>query len=116
MGTLEPRSVIQSTRYIARHKARRVSIFEAEALAVDPVKKTVDIADNSVIRGAIDHMTIPYDILVYAVGSEVQTFGIPGVQEVSLCYSVAFRDDIDFAPLQHSNFLKELPDAEKVSS
>ncbi|KAG8842705.1 NADH:ubiquinone oxidoreductase [Tulasnella sp. 330] len=95
VGTLEARSVIQSTRYIARHKARRVSIFEAEALAVDPVKKTVDIADNSSIRGAVDHMTIPYDILVYAVGSEVQTFGIPGVKE-------------------HSNFLKELPDAEKL--
>lgn len=83
VGTLEARSVIQSTRYIARHKARRVSIFEAEALAVDPVKKTVDIADNSSIKGAVDHMTIPYDILVYAVGSEVQTFGIPGVKEVS---------------------------------
>ncbi|KAG8905734.1 NADH:ubiquinone oxidoreductase [Tulasnella sp. 403] len=95
VGTLEPRSIIQSTRYVARHKARRVSIYEAEALNVDPHNKQVTIADTSDIKGEVNNITIPYDILVYAVGAETQTFGIPGVKE-------------------HSCFLKELPDAEKL--
>ncbi|KAG8905199.1 NADH:ubiquinone oxidoreductase, partial [Tulasnella sp. 417] len=95
VGTLEARSIIQSTRYVARHKERRVSIYEAEALKVDPHNKQVTIADLSDIKGDVNNMTIPYDILVYAVGAETQTFGIPGVKE-------------------HSCFLKELPDAEKL--
>ena len=41
VGTLEPRSIIQPTRYITRHKKRRVAVYEAEAHAVDPDKKTV---------------------------------------------------------------------------
>ncbi|KAG8938661.1 NADH:ubiquinone oxidoreductase, partial [Tulasnella sp. 424] len=93
--TLEARSIIQSTRYVARHKARRVSIYEAEALKVDPHTKQVTIADLSDIKGDVNNMTIPYDILVYAAGAETQTFGIPGVKE-------------------HSCFLKELPDAENT--
>lgn len=40
--------------------------------------------------------TIPYDYMVYAVGAEVQTFGIPGVKE-------------------HACFMKEIGDAERVS-
>ncbi|KAG9010273.1 NADH:ubiquinone oxidoreductase [Tulasnella sp. 427] len=95
VGTLEARSIIQSTRYVARHKARRVSIYEAEALKVDPHAKQVTIADLSDIKGDVNNMTIPYDVLVYAVGAETQTFGIPGVKE-------------------HSCFLKELPDAERL--
>ena len=83
VGTLEPRSVIQSTRYVARHKERRVSIYEAEALKVNVNDKTVLITDTSDIKGAVDHISIPYDILVYAVGAETQTFGIPGVRELS---------------------------------
>ncbi|KAG8936679.1 NADH:ubiquinone oxidoreductase [Tulasnella sp. 418] len=95
VGTLEARSIMQSIRYIARHKARKVAIYEAEALNVDPHKKLVTIEDTSEIKGSIDHITIPYDILVYAIGAETQTFGIPGVKE-------------------HSCFLKEIPDAEKL--
>jgi len=41
VGTLEPRSIIQPTRYITRHKKRRVAVYEAEAHVVDPAKKTV---------------------------------------------------------------------------
>jgi len=43
----------------------------------------------------VSNTKIPYDYLVYAVGAEVQTFGIPGVQE-------------------HACFMKEMHDAEKV--
>lgn len=39
--------------------------------------------------------SIPYDMIVYAVGAENNTFGIPGVAE-------------------HGNFLKEVWDAEKI--
>jgi NADH dehydrogenase FAD-containing subunit len=35
VGTLNPRSIIQPTRYITRHKARTVSVIEAEATDVD---------------------------------------------------------------------------------
>jgi NADH:ubiquinone reductase (non-electrogenic) len=41
VGTLEPRSIIQPTRYITRHKKRKVAVYEAEAQEVDPAKKTV---------------------------------------------------------------------------
>ncbi|KZO90627.1 FAD/NAD(P)-binding domain-containing protein [Calocera viscosa TUFC12733] len=95
VGTLEPRSIIQPTRYITRHKKRRVEVYEGEAKSVDVENKTVTFADNSDIKGAVSATTIPYDYLVYAVGAENQTFGIPGVRE-------------------HTCFLKELPDAEKL--
>ena len=41
VGTLEPRSIIQPTRFITRHKKRRVAVYEAQAQEVDPIKKTV---------------------------------------------------------------------------
>ncbi|CAK5274226.1 unnamed protein product [Mycena citricolor] len=94
VGTLSPRSLLQPTRYVTRHKARSVKVIEAEAQSVDPVNKTVSFIDNSDIQGSVSSTTIPYDYLVYAVGAEVQTFGIPGVQE-------------------HACFMKELQDAEK---
>jgi NADH:ubiquinone reductase (non-electrogenic) len=43
----------------------------------------------------VSSTTIPYDYLVYAVGAETQTFGIPGVKE-------------------HACFMKELHDAERM--
>jgi len=94
VGTLNPRSIIQSIRYITRHKARNVSVIEAEATDVDPINKTIAFNDNSDIKGNISSTTIPYDYLVYAVGAETQTFNIPGVKE-------------------HACFMKELHDAER---
>ncbi|KAF9479533.1 FAD/NAD(P)-binding domain-containing protein [Pholiota conissans] len=95
VGTLNPRSIIQPTRYITRHKARQVSVIEAEATDVDPVNKTVTFIDNSDIKGLVSATTISYDYLVYGVGAEVQTFNIPGVKE-------------------HACFMKELADAERM--
>jgi NADH:ubiquinone reductase (non-electrogenic) len=113
VGTLEPRSIIQPTRYITRHKKRRVAVYEAEAQAVDPVKKTVTCSgeqsfggggcradlhamlDLSDIKADAGSVTIPYDYLVYAVGCENQTFGIQGVND-------------------YACFLKELSDADKI--
>ncbi|CAE6441098.1 unnamed protein product [Rhizoctonia solani] len=95
IGTLDSRSIIQPTRYITRHKSRRVYVYEAEAQEVDPKNKTVTFADNSPVKGNVSSTTIPYDYLVYAVGAETQTFGIPGVRE-------------------NACFMKELHDAEKL--
>ncbi|RPD56514.1 NADH dehydrogenase [Lentinus tigrinus ALCF2SS1-7] len=95
VGTLAPRSIIQPTRYLTRHKKRQVTVIEASATDVDPHTKTVTFADTSEIQGAVSNTTIPYDYLVFAVGAEVQTFNIPGVRE-------------------HACFMKELEDAEKM--
>jgi NADH:ubiquinone reductase (non-electrogenic) len=54
-------------------------------------------ADETEVQGEVSSTTIPFDYLVYAVGAETQTFGIPGVKE-------------------HACFMKEIQDAEKVSS
>lgn len=59
------------------------------------INKTITFSDASEIKGAVSTTTIPYDYLVYAVGAETQTFGIPGVKE-------------------HACFMKELHDAEKA--
>lgn len=54
-------------------------------------------ADETEVQGEVSSTTIPFDYLIYAVGAETQTFGIPGVKE-------------------HACFMKEIQDAEKVSS
>ncbi|KAF9465885.1 pyridine nucleotide-disulfide oxidoreductase-domain-containing protein [Collybia nuda] len=95
VGTLNPRSIIQPTRYITRHKTRAVSVIEADAQEVDPINKTVTFTDSSEIQGDVSSTTISYDYLVFAVGAEVQTFGIPGVKE-------------------NACFMKELADAERM--
>ncbi|KAK0199827.1 pyridine nucleotide-disulfide oxidoreductase-domain-containing protein [Desarmillaria ectypa] len=91
VGTLTSRAILQPTRYVTRHKAREVTVIEAEAREVDPHKKTVTFTDDQ----GKSSKTIPYDYLVYAVGAEVQTFGTPGVQEKAC-------------------FMKEIQDAEKM--
>ncbi|SJL09239.1 related to NDE1-mitochondrial cytosolically directed NADH dehydrogenase [Armillaria ostoyae] len=91
VGTLTSRAILQPTRYVTRHKAREVTVIEAEAREVDPNKKTVTFTDDQ----GKSSKTIPYDYLVYAVGAEVQTFGTPGVQEKAC-------------------FMKEIQDAEKM--
>ncbi|KAF5366561.1 hypothetical protein D9758_008998 [Tetrapyrgos nigripes] len=95
VGTLSQKSILQPTRYVARHKTRAVTVIEAEGKKVDPIHKTVTFEDDSEIQGTVHQTTIPYDYLVYAVGAEVQTFGIPGVQEKAC-------------------FMKELADAENM--
>lgn len=94
-GTLSPRSIIQPTRYMTRHKKRQVSVIEASATDVDPINQTVTFKDTSEVQGLVSSTTMKYDYLVYAVGAETQTFNIPGVRE-------------------HACFMKELDDAEKM--
>ncbi|GJE93987.1 NADH dehydrogenase-like protein [Phanerochaete sordida] len=94
-GTLSPRSIIQPTRYMTRHKKRQVSVIEASATDVDPHTQTVTFKDMSEVQGLTSTTTMKYDYLVYAVGAETQTFNIPGVRE-------------------NACFMKELDDAEKM--
>ncbi len=47
VGTLEARSIIQPTRFITRHKKRKVAVYEAKATDVDPIKKTVTFEGGS---------------------------------------------------------------------
>ena len=47
LGTLSPRSILQPTRYVARHKSREVQVIEAEAKSVDPINKTVTFEGTS---------------------------------------------------------------------
>lgn len=51
-------------------------------IAIDRQAKTVTISGrNSETGPSIPERTLPYDILVLALGSEPRTFGTPGVQE-----------------------------------
>jgi len=63
--------------------------------SVDPIQKTVTFTDANEKEVDVKTTTIPYDELVYTVGAENNTFGIPGVKE-------------------HACFLKEVWDAERV--
>ena len=52
VGTIEARSIIQPTRYITRHKKRRVAVYEANAQEVDPVKKVVSCSGKPLPHGS----------------------------------------------------------------
>ncbi|PWN40104.1 FAD/NAD(P)-binding domain-containing protein [Ceraceosorus guamensis] len=98
VGTVSPRSIAQPTRHNTRYKTREVQVLEAEATKINVKDKTVTFEDrNSEIYGANNgsETTVKYDYLVVAVGSQNQTFNIPGIKE-------------------HAFFLKELQDASKI--
>ena len=78
VGTLDARSIIEPTRFIARHKKRRIDVIEGEVETVDHKNRTVTFIDTSDIKGETTSTTIPYDYLVYGIGAENATFGIPG--------------------------------------
>jgi NADH:ubiquinone reductase (non-electrogenic) len=92
VGTVEARSLIEPVRALLPGKPGDASFFEAAAIAVDPVARTVRCKDESEITAANPEFTLPYDKLVVAVGAPPNTFGTPGVRE-------------------HAKFLKEVDDA-----
>lgn len=97
VGTINGRSIAQPTRQLTRYLPREVQVLEAEATKVDAKNRTVTFEDKSEVRGALGTVTLPFDYLVYTVGTAPQTFGIEGVSK-------------------HGCFLKELTDAEKIRS
>lgn len=87
VGTLEFRSIIEPIR-AARSN---VEFFQATCIGLDHKKKTI------LCQGVFDRkrFTLHYDILIIAVGSAVNTYGIAGVGQYAL-------------------FLKELSDARAI--
>ncbi|CAR30675.1 KLTH0H15708p [Lachancea thermotolerans CBS 6340] len=94
VGTIELKSIVEPVRSIARRAPGEVTYYEAEALDVDPVGKTVKV--KSVSGSDADAVRdLKYDYLVVGVGAQPTTFGIPGVFE-------------------NASFLKEIPDAQEI--
>ena len=102
VGTLDARSIIEPTRFIARHKKRQIDVIEGEVENVDHKNRTVTFIDTSDIKGETTTTTIPYDYLIYGIGAENATFGIPGVKEHA-CFlkevRAPARDSSDWAAL-----------------
>ena len=87
-GAVEDRSIVESIRRPIASKGYRY--FEANALSVDPVRKTVRCRgsdhtfqdeDDLAKSQAWKEFDLEYDYLVTAVGAVPNTFGVPGVQE-----------------------------------
>ncbi|KAI9296461.1 NADH dehydrogenase [Neoconidiobolus thromboides FSU 785] len=85
VGTLEHRSILESIRYIIRHKTGNVQFVEADCTKIDSKNNKITIKDTSEIQGKINSSELYYDYLVVAVGAETATFNIPGVKEYSCC-------------------------------
>lgn len=43
VGTIDIRSLVEPTRFIARHKSRTVKVVEAECTHIDPETKSITI-------------------------------------------------------------------------
>ncbi|KAI8997307.1 hypothetical protein BDB01DRAFT_770594 [Pilobolus umbonatus] len=97
VGTVDVRSLVEPTRFIARHKSRDVKVCEAECTHIDPANKVVTIKNNSDIAGNESESALPYDYLIIGVGAMNATFGIEGVEK-------------------YGCFLKEVWDAQKIRS
>ena len=102
VGTVEPRTIVESIRSICPH----IKFVEAECTAVDHKKKTIQVIPTdakfiSSSRAVMDStrtrpgFEMAYDKLVVAVGAENNTFDTPGVRE-------------------HAHFLKEIVDARRI--
>eukprot|EP00957_Ditylum_brightwellii_P043852 3325251-Ditylum_brightwellii.AAC.1 len=93
VGTVEYRSITEPVREI-NPKAKYV---EATASSIDTHTNTIT-CESVVCEGnscTINEFELNYDKLVYAVGAQTNTFGIPGVRE-------------------YCCFLKQIEDAQKV--
>lgn len=90
-GCIEHRSIMEPIRSIIRGKRAQAKFVEAEVTKIDPVERTVTISHRAMDDGVKSEQIpdlveeMPYDYLVIGVGSEVSTYGIPGVQEYG-CY------------------------------
>ncbi|KAH3668629.1 hypothetical protein OGAPHI_002383 [Ogataea philodendri] len=91
-GTIEPRSIVEPIRSIAKRTPAEVTYYEADATDLDYSNNSLKIKfpDSSAVE-----KEVKYDYLVVAVGAQPSTFNIPGVAD-------------------YACFLKELPDAIQV--
>lgn len=87
-GTVEERSIVEPVRNLMHGKGQ---YYEAECLDIDPHARTLTCvkefcevcrARKGVHHSAADHtFVVHYDVLLLAVGSVNNTFGIPGVAD-----------------------------------
>eukprot|EP00817_Percolomonadidae_sp_ATCC50343_P004739 CAMPEP_0117430818 /NCGR_PEP_ID=MMETSP0758-20121206/10363_1 /TAXON_ID=63605 /ORGANISM="Percolomonas cosmopolitus, Strain AE-1 (ATCC 50343)" /LENGTH=383 /DNA_ID=CAMNT_0005219229 /DNA_START=232 /DNA_END=1380 /DNA_ORIENTATION=- len=92
-GTLEFRSITEPIRG-ARGKKENFHFHQSEAIHIDTNEKMVTC--RSVFADEKDQtFGLKYDVLINAIGCDVNTFGIPGVKE-------------------NAFFVKELEDARKI--
>jgi NADH dehydrogenase len=77
-GNLETRHVVTPVRA----QLRRSRFVLADVYAVDLENRTVEVEHT--IMGT--RQTLPYDQLVFALGSVTSTFGLPGIAERSIPY------------------------------
>jgi NADH:ubiquinone reductase (non-electrogenic) len=92
VGTVEFRSLLEPIRVSNEF----VGYLEADAEILDLESKTVTCsAVGAYESGYRPNFTVPYDMLVVAVGEQSATFGVPGVTE-------------------HCSFMKEVRDTVKI--
>jgi NADH dehydrogenase FAD-containing subunit len=92
VGTVDVRSITQPIREFNR----KANYLEAAADTIDPDRRVVHCTGIQCDDTCeIAEFEVPYDRLVVAVGSSVNTFGIPGVKE-------------------HCSFLKQVDDARSI--
>ncbi|KAF0273899.1 hypothetical protein FOG51_01470 [Hanseniaspora uvarum] len=75
VSTVAVESIKEDVSTLIRQGSGRVTFLQKEALDVDPENKKVIVEGDK----AVD-----YDILVFSVGAQPNTFGIPGVYENAL--------------------------------
>ena len=73
-GSVERSHIVQPLREIMSSCATD-TFLQAEITAVDPAKKKVTYAAHG------EERTLSYDVLVVALGSKVQWFGVPGAEK-----------------------------------
>ncbi|GKV11362.1 hypothetical protein SLEP1_g22626 [Rubroshorea leprosula] len=95
-GTVEARSIVEPIRNILKRRGFQVDFKEAECHKIEPDKKRVICRSTQTTNlGQKEEFSIDYDILIIAVGAQVNTFNTPGVSE-------------------HAHFMKEIGDAQKA--
>ncbi|HTV72101.1 MAG TPA: NAD(P)/FAD-dependent oxidoreductase [Candidatus Acidoferrales bacterium] len=75
-GGLELRHVVTPVRA----QLRRTQFYLGEVKSIDLAARTVDV-EHTILQ---THQRLPYDHLVFALGSVTSTFGLPGIEERAL--------------------------------
>ncbi|KAI0464492.1 hypothetical protein LJB42_002107 [Komagataella kurtzmanii] len=112
-GTIDLKSIIDPVRTIAKSTPGEVTYLEAEATDIDIAKKQLTIQHSSYsATSGVHHVTIggdeakpivatiEYDYLVFAIGAQTATFGIPGIEK----YAYYLKETDDAARIRRSLF------------
>ena len=83
VGTVEGRSIVEPIRRLlpgTKHPEES-RFYEASAVDVDPLAKTLTCRDMSPVTNSLPEFTLAYDRLVVSVGAPFNTYGAPGVEQ-----------------------------------